>query len=730
MRRRGIIRLAAISLLLVTSCSKKKGDDGNGPTPVTLDPSDFTYTLEQSTDALTLWTTPCTHKVRTSDRPPGEIRSGLRLSAARREFEPVQIVLGPGSGNVTVEVDEFADLGAGQRVELAEAGYEDGWTEHLTPLPSGGSVEMRGDRGAPVWITVHVPADAPAGEHTTSLHLTRGGSTVDVPVSLHVFDFEIPARIGYATQMNVSVSDLVGGGGVDDAKTLLHEHRLTPKSVTWPSGFNWSITWENDRSTDPCNLLWDEPDEPDEYSIGWLSRRYILGEGWNGVGFPNAMVFQFVDNSTPRPSSFCGISRGDHRGSDAYNAEWSEFLGALEIYLEDSGMIDKAYYYVQNEPQDDEDHRLAAFLCNLIGTAAPDLRIAVSEEPRPEIAEDPDHGCGYDIWIAHVRHYQQDYAWQRQRDHGEEVWLYSLDHDPDPYFNPTRVDVQGMHQRIIPWVSWHLRATGWAYYDANRFFDGPRPTVRAELLREGIEDYEYLLIANGGRPVVYETELVDPTVDSVASSLTSWCKDPDALMALRHELGLYIEGTRGDLPVLEVESDARPRGEYHINFQDPDGRPTDTPLVADGRMYMKIGWEAYDEESAYGWYGEHVGDPGIALYGYDEVGGYTEIQRSYLYDDYGRDALFEFALENGRYDVTLGVGRPARGYSSDPHNASVEGVVVVDDEPTSDASPTIERTLTVDLHDSSLSLEIGGRSETTGEWAYTFLAYMNIVPVD
>ena len=145
---------------------------------------------------------------------------------------------------------------------------------------------------------------------------------------------------------------------------------------------------------------------------------------------------------------------------------------------------------------------------------------------------------------------------------------------------------------------------------------------------------------------------------------------------------------------------------------------------------MKIGWDAYDEETAYGWYGERIDDPAIALYGFDDVSGYPVIQQSSIYDDYGRDNLFEFALGNGRYEVTVGVGRPARGYASDPHNVTLEGIVVVDDEPTTDEAPTIERTVTVDLTDGSLSLVVGGRSASTGDFAYTFLAYMDIVPVD
>jgi hypothetical protein len=728
--------LPVILLSLLPACGDDDGGSGNNNvnhTPIPLDPTDYTYTLEQSTAALPLWTTPATRKLQANERPPEARRSGLFLSAARHEFEPTQLVLGPGSGTVTVTLDPFPQLGSDQRLTVAVAGYEEGWAEHLTPVAAGGTVAMTAGAGTPLWITVRVPDAAPPGEHATTLRLTpAGGAEVTVPITLYVFDFDLPAEIHFASQLNVGVGGLVPDGGtVDDAKDLLFEHRMTPDGVTWPSGFTYNITWDSDANPQRCAAFYDEPDEGDAYAIRWLAPRYVLGEGWNGVGFPVAKTFQFVDNATPRPGTFCGEPRGDHLGTAAYNAAWSEYLSALDAYLVDHGLADKMYYYVQNEPQDEADHQLAAHLCRLTRAAAPHLRIAVSDEPKPEIAEDAGGACGYDIWIAHVRAYEQGYAWQRQQQHGEEVWLYSLDHDPDPYFNPTRVDVSGIHQRIIPWVSYSVRATGWAYYDAGRFFHGSQPTIRAELLREGFEDYEYLWLANGGaHPQAGQDNPVDVTVRSVASGLTSFTRDADALMALRHELGRYLEGSRDTLPVLEAGSDLRPRGPYAINFQDPDGSPTADPLVIDGRTFLKVGWQPYDADAGLGWYGEFITDPGIALYGYDDVSGYDEAQKSYVYDDYGRDNLFELALESGRYSVTIGVGRPAHGYPGDPHHATIEGIKVVDDEPTTDAAPTIERSVTVDLTDGSLSVVVGGRSATTGSYSYTFLAYLIIDPID
>lgn len=725
--KRWLVGLLAGCLAVATGCGQNPGGE-----PVVAEDGAYTYRLAESTSNLTLWTTPVAHKLLQAERAPERVDSGLHLSAARNEFEPIQLIVDPGAGSLSVEVAPFANLGGDARLELHHAGYVDGITETLTPLTPGQSITLAPNAPQSLWLTVYVPKQAPAGEHETTLTLTAGGDSITVPVHLHVFDFTLPDTTHFATQLNVNVSNLIPpNGDTEDAKDLLFEHRLTPKSVTWPSGFGWNITWDNQNAPAPCEQFYDEPDEGEPYSIRHLARKYIHGEGWNGTGFSQAMLFQFVDNATPRPATFCGLDRGDHYGSDAYNAEWSQWLGQLTSYLDDAGMLDKAYYYVQNEPQNDADHALAAHLCRLTKAAAPGLKIAISEEPKPEIAEDPGGACGYDIWIAHTRAYDEPYAHMRQQAHGETVWFYSLDHDPDPYFNPTRVDAQGMHTRIIPWAAFSHRIRGWAYYDANRFFSGHNPGIRAELLREAMEDYEYIFLANGEQhPQPGQEAIADPTVRSVAQSMTSWIDNPDALMVLRHELGRYLEGSRSTLPILETDDDsAHPRMPYAINFQDPAGEPTDDPLMARGKQWLKVGWEPWDDTRGYGWKGEHIDNPSIALYGYDNAGA-DVIENSYLYDDYGRNNLFEFGLENGRYAVTVGVGRPAKGYPNDPHNLVVEGVVAVDDEVTTDAAPVISRTVEVELTDGRLSLEVGGMSQQTGNWSYTFLHALEIEPLD
>jgi hypothetical protein len=95
-----------------------------------------------------------------------------------------------------------------------------------------------------------------------------------------------------------------------------------------------------------------------------------------------------------------------------------------------------------------------------------------------------------------------------------------------------------------------------------------------------------------------------------------------------HELGRFIEGSRSSAPIMEASCSGRPRGDYYINFQDPSGQPSGDVQVG-GKSYLKIGWAAFSEEDGYGWSGFAVENTAQALYGYDDVNGYSETEKSY-----------------------------------------------------------------------------------------------------
>lgn len=96
MRARWVALLIAFGCVAVMACDSEGGEadsdadsdgdsdgdgDGDGDSdsdadadtrPVPLDPSAFTYLLEESPSDLPLWTAPATHRLQTNERPPEE----------------------------------------------------------------------------------------------------------------------------------------------------------------------------------------------------------------------------------------------------------------------------------------------------------------------------------------------------------------------------------------------------------------------------------------------------------------------------------------------------------------------------------------------------------------------------------------------------------------------------------------------------------------------------------
>jgi len=167
-------------------------------------------------------------------------------------------------------------------------------------------------------------------------------------------------------------------------------------------------------------------------------------------------------------------------------------------------------------------------------------------------------------------------------------------------------------------------------------------------------------------------------------------------------VGRFNGGEIAEIPNIYPGSD-HPRangkpGDWYLNFQDPTGQPTADPLLVGGHEYLKIGGSIYDATDGYGWYA-----PADVDWRYAWVAAApNDLQRSVLYSNLGRTAVFEFDMPMGTYDVTVSVGWQGR---SDAHGRIVvEGVPLVDDETVTDH---LIRTRRVEIPDSRLTMELG-----------------------
>jgi len=193
----------------------------------------------------------------------------------------------------------------------------------------------------------------------------------------------------------------------------------------------------------------------------------------------------------------------------------------------------------------------------------------------PAPPDDP--GLGEDVLTYSLTAYEVEKAHTLQVQSNKKVWWEFVSSDHPPLANPAVIDRPGVDARILPWLAWLDRVDGLYYlqtvdWDANPwetpysngvsngdgyFFYPPKdatlgydpcspesnrlvPSIRLELLREGMEDYAYLWLLNQGKPIIGEGNPADLLVQSIIDSRTAYSRIPTAFDALRTEIAELI----------------------------------------------------------------------------------------------------------------------------------------------------------------------------------------------
>ncbi|MFW6438019.1 MAG: hypothetical protein ACOCZ7_03300, partial [Armatimonadota bacterium] len=110
----------------------------------------------------------------------------IELSGARGETVPVQLVLLPHRGASEVTLRPTTLVGAGEDID-ADRWYRIADGGRLIPNEAVTLDDVRH-----LWWEIEIPHDAEAGEYEGMIVTTDGGSTVTMPVSLSVRDFSLP----------------------------------------------------------------------------------------------------------------------------------------------------------------------------------------------------------------------------------------------------------------------------------------------------------------------------------------------------------------------------------------------------------------------------------------------------------------------------------------------------------------------------------------------------------
>jgi hypothetical protein len=557
----------------------------------------FLRTAGESVQPFTWWTTHSLAKIKPLDPIPGTLAKSVDLYAGRNEFASFQIVLRAGARDLSgVDVD-FADLRPSQGAGISRQNvtvylerflnlnrpstYEGGtglWPDPLIPRVDRYAHEKRnafpftvqGGHNQPVWVEIFVPPAANPGKYTGSARFSISGMVpFSVPIHLVVWNFTLP-----------STSTLKSSFGLSGLAALKqHRGRYTNDEDLYSITRLYAKAALMHRiSTHGGSMV------PPKYSYD--SGRMRLN--WRTY---DAEVGPFLDGgaiSEGEPLYGARATSVEMRTPPALETEEQQALYWTQYarHFQQKGWLNRLFLYLWDEPAKGAfpevlkrgrvalqvDPRIRSLvtvpfteqLAHVVQIWVPLVNCL---EPKP----------GYDDFCEHTPPLETYTREARQ----SSLWFYQscASHGCNiaggPYFTgwPSyMIDVPGAANRVMPWIAWKYRIEGELYYsvdeaygrgkdpwdsvflvggngDGTLFYPGrpdhiggrtdiPIESIRLKLIRQGMEDYEYLaLLAKLGG-----TKWADQFADRIVKKPYLWESQPETFLKVRQELGKALDG--------------------------------------------------------------------------------------------------------------------------------------------------------------------------------------------
>jgi len=190
-----------------------------------------------------------------------------------------------------------------------------------------------------------------------------------------------------------------------------------------------------------------------------------------------------------------------------------------------------------------------------------------------------------DIWCPRINNFTPGLA-EELAAHGKELWTYVAG-PTRPYPN-LNLDVRAVDYRILPWLCWKFKIKGLLYWSVNWWVKvnpwesamtftnqngngclyypgkaGPVGSIRLEVLRDGLEDYEffYLLAENTRRlreadttgkssGLIEECQAALELTDEVGSLPAYYTSSSQVIYQKREKIAGLLEETARALTIL------------------------------------------------------------------------------------------------------------------------------------------------------------------------------------
>ena len=557
--------------------------------------------LPGSNDALALWGVSSGFKIFRDTPVPAATTDALRLKAAANEAEAVQLVVTPKRDIADLRVEAgpleakkwwFFKTGEipASAVDILRVGYVDVrivtdkvgqtglWPDPLPPQDAK-PFPVKAGESQPMWVRVKVPKGTPKGVYRGELTVTADGSSVRVPYEVKVFGFEMPDRMTLQAQFGFHPGYVYL---YHKAKTQADKDRIREMYVklllqNHITPYYWSSDFFPRTKVDLKKMTVDVDFTDWDREMTTVIEKYhgnavkLAPEGLGGGNHDNR-----------KPAVFGGVKRGDSR----YEKLMEQYLRKLVDHLKEKDWLKYAFVYWFDEPTG-MDYDFVNEGMASVKKYAPELKRMITNLCAKELMPT------IDTWCPTVEHLHVPLE-KACRDRGDNMWWYICCSPPDAPIGE-HIDHPGTDMRMWGWQTWgedvsailvwatewwtgkaaypdmkhpqdpYLDPMGWGKsHNPNRImatwcngegryfypplackdaqqpqtvYDEPVSCYRLELLRDGIEDYEYLAML----------KKIDPSSPllsvpkSVYRDLFDYSHDPEPMETHRERLAREIE---------------------------------------------------------------------------------------------------------------------------------------------------------------------------------------------
>ncbi len=482
--------------------------------------------------------------------PEGHLESIAHLSLARNESESFQIVVRPPSKvdwkNVTLRAPNLVSPNSRARISAHNIrlhnvkyhpirvpthfeGPTGAWPDALPELEP---FTAYGGQCNPIWITVYAPPDTPTGTYEGFLELSASGrDPVELGLRVTVYDFELPRipnlKTDFAFWVDGAESLCKRFGYHGDTKALLDAYL--------ENGLRHRVTLRE---------LAQFPAESADYEASLAAYepkvRDLLARGASTLSVPASLL------------------------------DVPEQLKLAEDFVQRLDLRNRVFCQIADEPERPAWPRLYETMQEW-RALAPDIPLMLTT-----YGTQPFFHEAAEIWAIHLPLMDtvNNRAILDRAAAGDAVWWYVNHTPPRPYAN-FFIDFAAIEHRILFWQTWALGISGMYYWSVNYSWPGVNPwlnalditpangdgfliypgpkgpvtSIRWEVIRDGIDDYDYLVLfrdrvkalqAKGGHEALLRRADAVGNLKELVPDLVTFTRDPNVLLAKREALAKMI----------------------------------------------------------------------------------------------------------------------------------------------------------------------------------------------